>query len=149
MNKNKRRSRLWAALYILLLFQIIVLKKVPFWDLRWLQGWRFEGWDESHLELFFTIDNFFYAVLHGNMSWTYFLLNIVGNVLLFVPLGYLLRRSTNGRIVAVLAIGVPVILLFETVQLFSGLGVFDVDDILLNVIGIVTGYLFAAGGGRR
>ncbi len=146
---KKRRARWGAVLYILVLFQVIVLKKVPFWNLRWLQGWRFRGWDHTHLELFFTIDNFIYAVLRGNISWTYFLTNIVGNVLLFVPLGYLLIRGTRGRFFVVLFMGLLVIMFFEIVQLFSGLGVFDVDDIFLNMVGIIIGYIFAAGGGRK
>ncbi len=146
---NQRHARRWVIIYILLLFQVVVLKKVPFWDLNWLKGWRFEGWDDSHLELFFTIDNFIYAVMHGNISWTYFLTNIVGNVLLFVPLGYFLRRAMPKRFFRVFSIGMLVILTFETIQLFSGLGVFDVDDIFLNAVGIVLGYVFAAYGGRK
>ena len=33
-------------------------------------------------------------------------------------------------------------LIFETIQLLTGLGEFDVDDILLNILGAVIGYMF-------
>lgn len=148
MNK-KTKYRLMAAAYILVLFQLIVLKDTPFWDPSWLQGWRFQGWDRTHLELFFTIDNFFYAVMRGTISWEYFLKNIVGNIVLFIPLGYLLRRATRGGLLRVSLWALLVILSFESIQLFTGLGVFDVDDIFLNYAGILFGYLFAASGGRR
>lgn len=33
-------------------------------------------------------------------------------------------------------------LMFEVIQLITGIGDFDVDDILLNVIGSICGYIF-------
>jgi glycopeptide antibiotics resistance protein len=32
--------------------------------------------------------------------------------------------------------------MFEVIQLLTGIGDFDVDDILLNVIGSICGYIF-------
>ena len=69
--------------------------------------------------------------------------NLLGNVLLFVPLGILLpaaweklRRGPAFFLAAVL-----LLLTVETVQLFTLLGYFDVDDLILNLAGASAGFL--------
>ena len=69
-------------------------------------------------------------------------LNLVGNVLAFVPFGiflpFLIRRvRVFGK---TLLLGFQFSLLVEIVQLFSKVGSFDVDDILLNTLGVIIGY---------
>lgn len=70
-------------------------------------------------------------------------LNLAGNVLAFIPFGVflpLLIRSVRsfGK---TLLLGFELSLLVEIVQLFSKVGSFDVDDILLNTLGVLGGYL--------
>ena len=70
-------------------------------------------------------------------------LNLVGNVLAFVPFGLFLpllvrRVRSMGK---TLLLGFEFSLLVEIVQLFSKVGSFDVDDILLNTTGVLIGYL--------
>jgi len=69
--------------------------------------------------------------------------NVAGNILLFIPLGFfvpLLRhRSTSAGRVGALAFGTS--LLLELIQLLTGLGGFDVDDLILNVLGGLIGWL--------
>ena len=70
------------------------------------------------------------------------LFNLAGNVMIFVPLGFLipvLRRSAKWKTVLVAAFFIS--LAFETIQGIFRVGVFDVDDILLNVVGAFFGYL--------
>lgn len=69
------------------------------------------------------------------------MVNLVGNVVVFLPLGLcpplLWRRWRPFWKVLLLAVGAP--LFIETAQLFIGRSV-DVDDWLLNFIGILLGY---------
>ena len=70
-------------------------------------------------------------------------LNLVGNVLAFVPFGAFLpllvkRVRSLGKTVL---LGFEFSLLVEILQLFSKVGSFDVDDILLNTTGVLIGYL--------
>lgn len=69
--------------------------------------------------------------------------NLAGNVLLFAPLGFfvpLLRPRFTGVIqVGALALGAS--LLLEVIQLLTGLGGFDVDDLILNTVGGLIGWL--------
>ncbi|MDO5418127.1 MAG: VanZ family protein [Lachnospiraceae bacterium] len=83
--------------------------------------------------------------------WTYreklgiqaFLLNIVGNVAAFVPCGFFLpivsRRSKKWYNTFLISFSFS--LCVELTQLVSRVGSFDVDDLLLNTIGAVLGYL--------
>lgn len=70
-------------------------------------------------------------------------INLVGNVIMFVPLGFLLPcvvRRMRGFL-RHLAYCAVVIILIELIQLFTLLGSLDVDDLILNLIGTTAGYL--------
>ena len=69
-------------------------------------------------------------------------LNIVGNVLLFLPMGYFLplffkRINSAPRLAAVVAL---TSLFVEVTQLLTKTGQFDIDDVILNTVGGVIGY---------
>lgn len=70
-------------------------------------------------------------------------LNIFGNVLAFMPFGFFLpmiwKRTDRLFLTAVSSFLMS--LCIETVQLVSRVGSFDVDDLLLNTIGGVLGFL--------
>ena len=69
--------------------------------------------------------------------------NIIGNVLCFVPFGAIfpvLNRKTRHFVVVVL-LSFQFSLIVECIQLISKVGSFDVDDLLLNTIGGMIGYL--------
>lgn len=70
------------------------------------------------------------------------IINLVGNVVVFIPLGFLLPmvfKKLKGFTRTFFA-SLFAILIIEFGQLFTGLGQFDVDDILLNIIGASIGY---------
>ena len=71
------------------------------------------------------------------------LLNVVGNVVVFIPYGYgltlLFERLQSFWRIAVLSFAAS--LLAETMQLILRVGCFDVDDLLLNTVGGCAGYL--------
>lgn len=71
-------------------------------------------------------------------------INFVGNFLLFLPLGFLLPCLCRWvrQFWRILLAALLLLTLMETLQLFTLLGSFDVDDILLNLIGVSVGYLF-------
>lgn len=70
-------------------------------------------------------------------------LNLIGNIVPFIPFGILLpaayprmRRFISFFLTAILfELGV------ESLQYLTKLGSFDVDDIILNMVGIIFGYL--------
>ncbi|QIA26524.1 teicoplanin resistance protein VanZ [Thermaerobacter sp. PB12/4term] len=68
--------------------------------------------------------------------------NLAGNVLIFVPWGLLWvwcwPRRASARLVTASALVTSGIL--ETAEFFLGTGSWDVDDLLLNVLGALLGY---------
>lgn len=70
-------------------------------------------------------------------------INLIGNVVAFMPFGFfcpLLGKHRHSFFRTVL-LGALFSLGVETVQYFSNVGSFDVDDIFLNTLGTVLGYL--------
>ncbi len=71
---------------------------------------------------------------------------IVENILLFIPYGFLfpLTWKKCKGIVPNVFIGFVTSLLIETLQLVSGRGIFQIDDIITNSLGALIGYLLFA-----
>lgn len=83
-----------------------------------------------------------FLVYRRQLGFSAVALNVVGNVLAFVPFGVFLpllvrRVRSFGK---TLLLGFEFSLLVEIVQLFSKVGSFDVDDIMLNTLGVLLGY---------
>ena len=70
------------------------------------------------------------------------IVNILGNVAMFVPLGVFLPAMWPRlqRAWKAIPVGVLTIVLVEIVQLLTLRGRCDIDDVFLNVIGIAVGY---------
>ena len=83
--------------------------------------------------------------MRHSYGWNVTLLNLAGNILCFVPFGFLLptlsykRGYKNGVTVTLLAAVFSI--LIETAQVVARVGAFDVDDILLNTLGAILGYI--------
>lgn len=69
-------------------------------------------------------------------------LNVLLNITMFVPLGCLLPllHTCFKKWYVLFAIGGGTTLFIETVQYFTGRGLFDVDDVFTNILGTVIGY---------
>lgn len=71
-----------------------------------------------------------------------FVWNVLGNIVAFVPLGLALRAGVVGppwRLRWVLAAGAGLSLLIEVLQYHGGQRVADVDDVILNAVGTLSG----------
>ena len=77
------------------------------------------------------------------MSRGAFLLNLVGNLLVFFPVGMLvpLWRTKKTGFIRILIYTFLFTLCIETLQLVTKVGVFDVDDLLMNTLGGLAGWL--------
>jgi glycopeptide antibiotics resistance protein len=62
--------------------------------------------------------------------------NVVGNIIIFIPLGiYLPSFKKDKRVLVNLIFIFSVSLFVETIQGLLGIGVSDIDDIILNCLG--------------
>lgn len=77
------------------------------------------------------------------LGFKYFFINVFGNVLAFMPLGFFIpalgNLRKNGLLVILICFSLS--LLVEVIQLVFKLGSFDVDDLLLNTLGGLLGYI--------
>lgn len=78
-------------------------------------------------------------------------LNVLLNIALFVPLGFLLSLLAKPfrKWYAALGAGFGVSLLIELAQLFTGRGMCDVDDLFTNTLGAMLGWCAAMGSCSR
>lgn len=84
--------------------------------------------------------------MRNSYGWHVTIVNLVGNVVCFMPFGFLLPTVTKNRvfknIICVTFMATMFSMVIETAQLISKVGAFDVDDMLLNTLGGVLGYIF-------
>ena len=74
-----------------------------------------------------------------------FIKNVMGNIMLFLPYGFLASYFLNNKKLSVISVlTIIASLTIETVQYYIG-RVFDIDDIILNLLGGITGFLIYIG----
>ena len=73
--------------------------------------------------------------------WKTIIINIFGNILIFVPFGFLgiVFPKLNNFWILILDFLFAIIIL-ESLQYFTRLGVFDIDDVILNTVGVAIGF---------
>ena len=139
MNKKWIGAMLLVG-YTALLFKVLVLKDLPMIRIGHLML-NFGGTQagEGNLIPFKTI----LPYLMGKMGLLIGGINILGNIALLIPIGYLLpfvfhRLTTKKALIIALAF----CLLIECIQAILKIGIFDIDDVILNGLGFMIGYWF-------
>ena len=83
-----------------------------------------------------------FIIYRDSFSLPMFILNLLGNLMILAPLGFLLplirmKKTGPGRILINAGL---ISLSVELLQLVTKVGVFDVDDLILNTVGSLIGY---------
>ena len=81
------------------------------------------------------------------LGMKYVILNFAGNVIAFIPFGYLRPKMVKKkpRLFHTVLFSFEFSLLVELTQLISRTGSFDVDDLILNTFGGLIGYILYYG----
>lgn len=140
MKGNSKIIKIIWWVYIILLLAVVVVKfKGSFVDLTDRINEYSDG-ENYNLEPFVSIKM---QIEYFSQGWAR--LNLFGNIIPFMPFGCLLPvvYPKTSSFIKVFIIGFLFILSIETFQFFTKLGVFDVDDIILNMIGICMGYFMS------
>lgn len=84
-----------------------------------------------------------YFRYYRTLGMPLFLINIVGNMVAFMPFGFFLPIISRGsrKWYNTVSFGLIFSLILETLQLIFKVGSFDVDDMLLNTVGAGLGFL--------
>jgi glycopeptide antibiotics resistance protein len=95
---------------------------------------------------FYTIRNYMRVLQHSSNGdlVRHCAINLIGNIALFIPGGFFLPKIFHRLrpFWRFLLLSFSLLLLIECTQLFSLRGRLDVDDLILNLIGMLLGYLF-------
>lgn len=105
------------------------------------------GRTESHSEYRYNLKLFdtilLYVKYKNLVGMKAVILNLLGNVAAFMPFGFfipILRKKPAGALLVV-CLSFDLSLLIEIMQLIFKVGTFDVDDLFLNTLGGLAGYL--------
>ena len=74
-------------------------------------------------------------------NYNYFFINIIGNIVLFIPIGYLIPTLWHIPYKKVLIYGIIFSITVEIIQIWLP-RVTDIDDVILNNLGIYIGILW-------
>lgn len=81
--------------------------------------------------------------IKGSLSLGFFIRNIFGNLLAFTPIAYFFITLLNLKdIKKLIFLTSAMIIIIEALQYILGIGVYDVDDLILNLTGTILAFLF-------
>ena len=130
---------LYAALLLWLLFDRSV---------DWTEGVRYRQQIKNNMNLipFHTIRQYWKIVRlrqYNDVRFFHSVINLVGNIILFIPIGYFLPRLWRKlrKFFPFLFTCILSVFLVELLQLLTLLGSMDIDDLILNLAGLILGYL--------
>lgn len=88
---------------------------------------------------------------HSSYLLWHAFINLAGNVIMFIPLGYFLPVISKKakKFFPMLLYTLVVIVLIETIQYITGLGSCDIDDLILNVPGVMIGWFIRFCGTKK
>lgn len=135
-NKKKKKLFLWVCF----LAYLLLLGYLLFYSTRFGRV----GNEEYRYNLTFLQEiRRFYNVGMNTGSWDMFILNVYGNIVVFIPIGMFLPKLFNRckKMTRTVLLTFEISLCVELIQLITKAGSFDVDDLLLNTLGGLCGYI--------
>lgn len=139
----RKETKTWIRRGGALLFLLYLLALAYFLFFSETYGRVVIGEGEYHYNLipFQEIRRFWiYREQVGTFAWVS---NLLGNVIGFLPFGFILPVIFRNfrSFWSIMFGGFLFSLLVETIQLVTKVGCFDVDDLILNTLGAILGYL--------
>lgn len=117
---HKELMNLMFIIYLFLLFQLVTTTD-------------FESYSNNFIP--------FKEIMRYNFDSSLFFRNVIGNIILFIPFGYLVSyylKNTKYFIVIILTFITSIST--EIIQMYIGRS-FDIDDIILNFVGGILGFI--------
>lgn len=135
-------------LYCLIVLDLVLLSRIHMfrldvWKEMWLEIWERRTRLNYGLNLipFRTIGSYVNSILRGDIV-AIAVRNLAGNLLMFLPLGIYLPIIWKKcrKLMTTLLISLTVLIGIELIQFLTLLGSLDIDDLILNLFGILIGY---------
>lgn len=139
MQINKKKALAWGlfGLYFFIITQIILVKHPRFFIWRMKETFRRHHFEWIGLQANYKPFRTIWHLLFVDFEFGTAMLNIGGNILIFIPMGIFLPMYFQAPNKTFKTIFTCFILStsFELFQLLTACGFFDVDDIFLNTMG--------------
>lgn len=125
--------------YAIILIAILFLRPSRFtWGLTFFEYLKYS----TNIIPLRTVGTYIRAIIDGSMNLNIPIKNLVGNLILFLPMGiYLPYFIKNLSSIKSYSIAIVIILFaVEVIQVTTRRGSFDVDDFILNMLGALIGF---------
>lgn len=139
--RRRRTIKSEAGVWVLVFYILLVLMFTTFRDsyFPWQINWHFNR-PLNEINLSFLKETWKLIYAPSKVDFIY---NCFGNILCFLPIGFLLPLvfSKKQTFLRVVGVGMLFSVIIETLQFFLETGVSDIDDVFFNTCGVVAGYL--------
>ena len=145
--KGARGKRRHDYMLLLFWYYLWVLANVLFFDNAFGRGFHlgvdYIDYGAVNLEPLRTVKNYLIAYGYNNISLRLVVLNLLGNLVAFAPMGVFLPALFRWQrsiffFTATLTLGITAV---EVAQVYTGAGSCDVDDLILNLAGALAVFL--------
>ena len=130
-----------AVCYAALMLYFLFLQRRP---MKVHESYWMNVKENINLQVFDTVKLLVRLLRNSNSEYLirFAFLNMTGNLLLFVPMGVLLPCiwPCQRKFIVIFATSFLITLCIETLQVLTLLGIGDIDDMILNLLGTMVGY---------
>ena len=137
----KKYSAYIFIFYIFVLIFVLIFKFPSPIFYKLIDHWTHGGeiyWEKPHLVPFEVIKEY---VKNAHSIDDWFFKNLACNIIMFMPFGFLLPLfAKKNKWWQILITGIIVSVIIEIVQGILGIGISDIDDVILNTSGLLIGF---------
>ena len=146
MAKQKNTSTpFWRFLF--LLYAVLLLWLLFDRNFEWTENITYRQQIKNNISLipFRTISHYWKIVAlkqYNDVKFYHSVINLAGNIIMFIPIGYFLPRLwvKMRQFFPFLFTCTLSVCIVEILQLLTLLGSMDIDDLILNLFGMILGY---------
>ena len=121
------------------IYRIFILPYTIFLLYLMFLGFGREQHEANIVRLFPFVSTVFFV--QNTTSWESIIINLLGNIIMFIPFGFLGWLNAKYFSFKKLIVDfLSVLIIVEALQYLTRLGVFDIDDLALNSLGVWTGF---------
>lgn len=140
MTKKNKQVRFWGRIFFFI-YMVLALYFMFFSET--LDRTMVSSEYRYNLTLFKEIQRFW--DMRHTYGWHITIINLLGNIVCFMPFGFLAptisKKKIFKNVISVTLMAMLFSICIETAQLVTKVGAFDVDDIFLNTVGGLLGYI--------
>lgn len=139
----KKKFQILCFIYVVMLIDIVLFKFYGSLSdvveaVQGLREQRSSGYWNVNLIPFQSINSTLNMIKINPLFLTY---TLVGNVLFFMPMGFFVSLYTKKKsLICTFLWSLFFIIIIELIQFITCLGVFDIDDMILNSLGVIIGW---------